>query len=158
MRSISLAKARATIDSGQVSRVGRRHSRLASLVSAASAMASRRVRTSEPLSSRMACIACSSGTPAARAFSATASKAGGSASSGKWRQGRDFDPLVPLRAIVERGQSLHERLFRKLKPGKYILDAPGSKQHGLTHGLAVQSRVRLHERTDTLTRRQLVED
>ena len=72
--------------------------------------------------------------------------------------GRGFDPLVPLGAIVERGQSVREGLFRELKPGKYILDAPGSKQHGLTHGLAVQSRVRLHERTDTLTGRQLLED
>src|SRR5215207_3081108 len=72
------------------------------------------------------------------------------------RQG--FDPLVPLGVIVERGQSIREGLFRELKPGKYSLDPPRGEKQGLTHGLTIQSRVRLYERTDALTSRQLFEN
>lgn len=73
------------LDSGQAPREGRHHSSPASSVRAASA--SRRGGTSEPLSSRIACIARCSDTSAARTFSATASRAGDSASSRKWRRG-----------------------------------------------------------------------
>jgi hypothetical protein len=87
IRSTSLAKARATTDSGQASCERRCHLSPASLVRAASATASSSRGTFEPLRSCMAWIARSSDTCAAKTFSATASKAGGSASSGKWRRG-----------------------------------------------------------------------
>jgi hypothetical protein len=63
------------------------------------ASASRRGGTPESVSSRIACIARSSDTSAARTFSATASRAGGSASSRKWcRAGlRSSHPLRSAR-------------------------------------------------------------
>jgi hypothetical protein len=101
MRRTSLANARATLDSGQAPREGRRHSSQASSVRAA--YASRRGGTSEPLSSRMACIARSSDTSAGLV--------------GEVAPGRGFGPLVLFGVVVERSHSAHKGLFREPKPG-----------------------------------------
>jgi len=63
----------------------------------------------------MACIARSSAKSAARTFSATASRAGSSASSRKWCRG--FGLLVLFGVLVERSHSVHKGLFREPKPG-----------------------------------------
>jgi hypothetical protein len=97
---------------GEAPREGRRHSSPASSVRAGSA--SRRGGTYEPLSSRMACIARCSDTSAARTFSPTASRAGGSASSRKWRRGGASVLSSSSQCSSSAVRELHQRVFPDL--------------------------------------------